>query len=153
MGKGKGKSQSSKKRKRSRAKAGRAGNAKLAKREQPTDRGYFHGSDRFNKRLEEMQETVNLEETVIEIIFAKLAEVRARLYASSRSPAPLCITGFLGNLVLHVTRAPEWAQLGVVVLPAAIALSSKVLERRNVAPNRRSQLKQSRTTKPVSDNT
>jgi len=139
--KGKGKPKGSKKRKQARAKSYKAKkNMNLAKREQPTERGYFHGSEKFDKRLEE----ITIEETFLEIKFAKLAAFRAKLRAGPTSPVALSVTGILGNPVLHATHAPEWAQLGVVILPWGIALSWRALERGHGALARRGELKQGR---------
>lgn len=124
-------------RKRSRAKAdtARTVDLDLTTLEQPTGREYFYGSDAFN----EMLGNKSLEELIVKGKFEKLGTISARIHARPLSPVPLALTGFLGNLVLHVTGAPEWAQLGVILLPWAIGFSlawvvSKALERRRDVP-------------------
>lgn len=98
--------------------------------ERPTGNEYFHGSDSFDDLLG----TTQPDEIDLEGKIEKVAEGRARIFAGPLSPVPLALTGFLGNVVLHLTGQPEWAQLGVVTLPWAIAgswVASRALSRRS----------------------
>ena len=98
--------------------------------ERPTGGEYFRGSDSFDDLLENTQpDEINLEGKI-----EKVGEGKARIFAAPLSPVPLALTGFLGTVVFHLTRQPEWAQLGVVTLPWAIAASwvaSRALSRRS----------------------
>ncbi|MFZ0048115.1 MAG: hypothetical protein WAL16_19900, partial [Streptosporangiaceae bacterium] len=58
------------------AKAGTVKDLDLARREQPTDRGYFYGGDHFEERLEQIQ----LEKTDVKLSIGKLATIRAKLH-------------------------------------------------------------------------
>ena len=127
---------------RRRAKAGTVKDLDLARREQPTDRGYFYGGDHFEERLEQIQ----LEKTDVKLSIGKLATIRAKLHMGPSSPVALTITGLVGTLVFHVTDAPEDAQLGVVLLPFAIALTWRLLDGSRPTEARRRALEQDRTT-------
>jgi hypothetical protein len=101
------------KRKRGRPKAGKVKTADLTKLEQPTSRAdIFFDDDMFEKALEEVALEVRV----------PFAAVRAKIHAGPLSPGSLAISGCLCLLVLHVTGAPEWAQLGGMLLPWAIAV-------------------------------
>ena len=77
----------------------------------PTDHAdVFFGDDVFEKRLEDVK-------------FEVLGTLRAEIHAGPLSPVPLALAGCVCTLVLHVTSAPEWAQLAGLLLPWAIALS------------------------------
>jgi hypothetical protein len=81
----------------------------------PTGRAdVFFGDDVFEKRLEDVKFELRVE---------TLGAFRAEIHAGPLSPVSLTITGCLCTLVLHVTSAPEWAQLSGLLLPWAIALS------------------------------
>jgi hypothetical protein len=148
--KGKGKPKGSKNRKRAGTKAHAVKkHVNLARREQPTDRGYFYGSEAFDNSLNKIE----LEESFFEIMIARLAEIRAKLRAGPTSPVALSVTGVLGNPVLYATRAPEWAQLGVIILPWSIALSWRALEHSRSAFARHGEPKQTRITSPGPDTT
>lgn len=132
-------------RKQGRPEAGAVKTVDLAKLERPTDRAYVHGSDAFDKRLNE----VVLEEVVGEVRVEKLGEGRIRIYAGPLSPVPLAIGGCVCTVVLHLTHGPEWAQLGGMVLPWTIGLSwvvARALERRRGAPAHRGEPEQSQST-------
>ena len=97
-------------------------------RERPGGRAYFYGSDTFNKRLDE----VPLDELEGELRVEKLGEGRIWIHAGPLSPGPLALVGCVCTVVLHMTHGPEWAQLGGMLLPWAIAISwvvARALER------------------------
>lgn len=105
--------------KRKRGRHGRkATKVNLTKVERPTGRAdVFPDDNLFEKKLEQ----INIDEIEIEFS-AIIARIRTKIHADPRSPAVLAISGCLCLLTLHVTGAPEWAQLGGLVLPWAISL-------------------------------
>lgn len=117
-------------RKGGRPKAGKVKTADLAKLEQPTNRAdVFFDDDMFEKALEEVAIEVQV----------PFAAVRAKIHAGPLSPGSLAISGCLCLLVLHVTGAPEWAQLGGILLPWAIAVGwvlSRALPSKRGSPAR-----------------
>jgi hypothetical protein len=133
------------KQKQGRPEAGTVKTVDLAKLERPTDRAYFHGSDAFDERLDE----IALEEVVGEVRVERLGAGRIRIHAGPLSPVPLAIGGCVCTVVLHMTHGPEWAQLGGMVLPWAIGLSwvaARALERRRGALAHRGEPEQSQST-------
>jgi hypothetical protein len=64
-----------------------------------------------------------LEDVTFSLSIAKIGAFQAGIHAGPLSPVPLVLAGCVCTLVLHLTHAPEWAQLSGLVLPWAIALS------------------------------
>ena len=122
------KAKGSTKRKRGRPEVDTAKTVKPMKREQPTDRADIFFSDEiFEKELEEVEFEVR----------GPLSAIRARIHAGPVSPGSLTFSGCLCLLVLYTTGAPEWAQLGGLILPWIIALSwvaCRALARRGGGP-------------------
>lgn len=72
------------------------------------------GDDAFENRLEDLK---------VEFRAGNLGTFRTEIHAGPLSPVPLVLSGCVCCLVLHLTGAPEWAQLTGVLLPWIIALS------------------------------
>ena len=89
----------------------------LTKTERPTGRADFFTEDEAFEQ--ELLKRAQVEKTEFELRLLFIA-LRAKLYARPLSPVPLIFAGCLCTLVLHVTGAPEWAQLGGLVLPWAM---------------------------------
>ena len=81
---------------------------------------YFDDDD-FEKKLEVIK---------VKVRVAKLAEVSTEVHTAPLSPVSIAATAFLlaaagclYGLVSHAIDAPEWAQLGGLLVPWAMALS------------------------------